>query len=53
MRHQAQWLDGIDLDDESSLNHLAHVAANILMLLEYQLSQTGNDDRYKCDNNKE
>lgn len=51
LRHSAQWLDGIGLDDESGLSHLAHAAANLLMLLEFELKNEGKDDRY--DNNKE
>jgi hypothetical protein len=50
LRHIGQWVDGADLDDESGLNHLAHAAANMLMLLEYQIYKIGKDTRY--DNNK-
>lgn len=32
-RHLHQFNDGIDLDDESSYNHIAHSISNLLMLM--------------------
>lgn len=49
MRHMSKWVDGQSIDDESKLNHLAHAAANALMLLEYELKKLGKDDRYDND----
>lgn len=46
MRHMAQWNEGESIDEESGLNHLAHAAANLLMLLEYEIKSLGKDDRY-------
>lgn len=48
-RHMNAWVRGINIDDESGLNHLAHAAANCLMLLEYELRKLGKDDRYGND----
>jgi hypothetical protein len=45
-RHLASWLKGKDLDPESKLPHLAHLAYDALMLLDYALSKKGKDDRY-------
>jgi len=47
LRHIAQYLDGQETDDESGLDHLAHGACCLLMLLQYRLKELGNDDRYK------
>ena len=47
MRHTSQWTQGQSIDDESGLNHLAHAAANCLMLLEYELNKLGEDNRYE------
>ena len=44
-RHIAEWKMGIDIDDESKLNHLALAAANLQFLLTYQLTEKGIDDR--------
>ena len=49
LRHINKYIDGIDYDPESSHKHLAHAAANLLMLLESQTLGYGNDDRYKKD----
>jgi hypothetical protein len=32
-RHIGAWLDGEDIDPESGLNHLAHIGANVHVLL--------------------
>jgi hypothetical protein len=47
MRHLMAWASGEDRDEESGLLHLAHAAVNILFIIEYQLTNTGIDDRYK------
>lgn len=49
LRHIFKWSIGKDLDEEDSLNHLAHAACDILMVLAYQLRNTGTDDRAKLD----
>lgn len=36
-RHLFQYMQGQDIDDESGLNHLAHVCWNCLALLEFEL----------------
>lgn len=45
MRHLLQWWGGQDNDPETGMSHLAHLGCNVLMLLEYQHSQAGRDDR--------
>lgn len=47
LRHVNAWIDGEELDPESGKSHLAHAACNLLMLLESQQKQLGEDDRYK------
>lgn len=47
-RHLMKWCVGEDYDDESKLNHLAHVVANCFFLLQYAITNTGTDDRQKC-----
>jgi len=47
MRHLSQWCSGDPHDSESKISHLAHAAANTLMLLECELKKIGNDDRYE------
>lgn len=44
-RHVQSFWAGYDLDDESNLLHLAHVAWNAMALLQYQLKGIGIDDR--------
>jgi hypothetical protein len=34
LRHLDAFIDGEDLDSESNLNHLAHAAANLMILIE-------------------
>jgi hypothetical protein len=46
-RHLAAFLRGEDLDLESGLPHLAHLAYDALMLLDYQENHIELDDRYK------
>jgi hypothetical protein len=45
LRHLYAWMMGEDNDKESGLNHLAHVLANITMLLDLQIMGRGEDDR--------
>lgn len=46
-RHTAKWEMGHDTDEESGLHHMAHVAANAMFLLRYELENMGEtyDDR--------
>lgn len=46
IRHMKDWWMGEDIDPESNLPHLAHAACCVLMLLENQKMQKGNDNRY-------
>jgi len=45
MRHLCAWRKGEDLDQESGLPHLAHVAWGCLALLEYSRTKPEMDDR--------
>ena len=45
LRHLGAWQRGEDLDPESGLSHLAHVAANVMFLMNYQRNDIGKDDR--------
>jgi hypothetical protein len=47
-RHIWKWVLGEDRDDESGLHHLAHVIANFMFLMYYQLTNKGTDDREKA-----
>jgi hypothetical protein len=44
-RHTWSWWRGEDLDQDSRKRHLAHVAANALMLLQLETTGAGEDDR--------
>ncbi len=46
-RHMMAWMDGEELDPDSGLPHLAHVATCAMFLLEYQRTNAGEDDRWK------
>ena len=46
MNHLTAYNDGIDLDEESGLSHLAHAACNVMFLLEYEQTHPEMDDRY-------
>lgn len=46
-RHRNAFLNNMDYDAETKLYHMAHSAANDLMLLQYQLKNIGEDDRKK------
>lgn len=45
LRHMFKWAAGEEMDDESGLPHTAHAVANILMLMDYQKHQLGEDNR--------
>ena len=45
LRHLLAVMRGEDIDPESGLYHLAHVLANIMMLLDLQIMGKGIDDR--------
>ncbi len=47
LRHLFAFMRGEDLDPESGLPHLAHASCCCLMVLEYFLTKTGADDRWK------
>jgi hypothetical protein len=47
MRHLDAWRDGQDLDPESGLPHLAHIGANVNILLDATEAQTLVDNRHK------
>jgi len=46
-RHLMKWIDGEDIDDESGLNHMDHVMANVAFLVEYIERYPEGDDRFK------
>lgn len=47
MRHLNAWRDGEDLDPESGISHIAHIAASCNILLDAQKCETLDDDRQK------
>ena len=44
-RHLLRWRAGEDVDPETGTHHMAAVAWNALVLLEYDIRQLGRDDR--------
>jgi hypothetical protein len=44
-RHLAKFKSGINVDDESSLEHIVQVAVNAMFLYNYRISGKGIDDR--------
>lgn len=46
MRHLLAWNDGEEIDPESGLPHLAHAGCQLMFLLEYAQTGTGQDDRF-------
>lgn len=46
LRHLFAFHEGQDLDPETGLPHLAHAGCQLLFLLEYYLTGTGEDDRW-------
>jgi len=51
MRHLNAWRDGEDLDPESGISHIAHVACSCNILLDAQRCNTLQDDRYRKPSN--
>lgn len=47
MRHLNAWRDGEDLDPESGISHIAHIACSCNILLDAQNCGTLQDDRYR------
>jgi hypothetical protein len=47
MRHLDAWRDGQDLDPESGLSHLAHIGANINIMLDAKACGMLVDNRHK------
>lgn len=47
LRHFIKYLAGKRIDEESGLSHLAHVAWNILTMLEFEIEGAGEDDLWK------
>ena len=45
LRHLGKWCDGVDIDSESSENHIAHAATNLLMLIWMLKHKPELDDR--------
>lgn len=46
-RHLYSWARGEDKDPETGLSHLAHAGCNVLFLLTFEVTKTGQDDRHK------
>lgn len=46
-RHLLKYNKGERVDEESGLSHLAHVAWNLMALLEYEINNVGEDDLFK------
>lgn len=46
LRHIFAWAAGQDKDPETGLSHLAHAICCLSMLIEFQQSSTGTDDRF-------
>ena len=47
MRHLDAWRDGQDLDPESGLSHLAHIGANVNIMLDAKACGMLVDNRHK------
>lgn len=45
-RHTTAWIMGERLDKESGLHHLAHATFCLLSLIEYDILELGEDDRW-------
>lgn len=46
-RHLGKFAEGEDLDDESGESHLAHIAADCMMIVDQMREGTWKDTRYK------
>lgn len=46
-RHLSKWMQGEDIDPETGISHMAHVACNALFLVAYEQRHIGTDDRPK------
>lgn len=44
-RHLFAWMRGEEQDPETGLSHLAHVAVNVMFLMNFQRNGLGEDDR--------
>lgn len=53
LRHVFAWARGESYDPESGIHHLAHAICDLQMLLEFELTKTGEDDRRKTHKPKE
>jgi hypothetical protein len=45
-RHIEKWRAGEEMDDESGLPHLCHAMFHLMTLREFEITNTGTDDRY-------
>lgn len=50
LRHLTAIMDGEDIDPESGLPHVDHLACCVMFLSEYQKKNLGTDDRWKPNN---
>ena len=51
MRHFSAYMQGEDLDPESNIHHLAHMACSVLFLLQKELDSVDNSSKV-CYNNE-
>lgn len=51
-RHWNDYNSGENIDPESQISHLAHIACNAMMLLEMIHHEVGSDDRFKKESSK-
>ena len=49
LRHLLAYMGGENKDPESGLSHLSHLGCCVMFLLEYEVTHTELDDRYKND----
>lgn len=47
LRHIFAFMCGEDKDPESGIHHLGHASCDLLFVLEYFITGTGEDDRFK------
>lgn len=52
LRHIFAWLSGQDVDPESGISHLAHAACNLFMVIHFQATGTGTDNRMEASHDK-